>query len=73
MSKNEKNESITQPETIPIQRKGTSDFLRIPAKWRQTIRGLQGHLEFDATVERDEDGILCLVFRKVKKDCHSNE
>ena len=65
----ENKEKRSIPQKIELKRKGTGDFLRVPADWRNTIPGLQGHLVFDATVEKDEYGIIYLVFKKVSEPC----
>jgi len=68
--KEEKREQLTTSETIDLKRKGSSDYLRVPATWRASIKGLQGKLKFEAKVERDENGILYIIFKKVKNSCH---
>lgn len=64
MTKQE-NKVLTSSEQIELKRKGTSDFLRVPAKWRNTFKKLQGHLTFDATLQEDPNGALYIVFKKV--------
>jgi len=66
---NKTRKQVTSTETIELQRKGTSDYLRVPASWKNSLRKLQGHLTFDATVEEDENGILYIVFKKVAENC----
>lgn len=68
MSDENKNQTLTTPEQITLKRKGTSDFLRVPAKWRKSIKGLQGPLIFDATLKRDESGVIYIVFKKVNNN-----
>jgi len=64
----QKREVITKSERIELKRKGTSDFLRVPAKWRHSFRKLQGKLTFDATYEEDENGVPYLIFKKVREE-----
>jgi len=59
---------VTSKETVEEKRYGTSDFVRIPKSWR-ILQGLQGHLVFEATVEKNGNGVVYLVFKKVNESC----
>lgn len=66
MPKEKTREVLTNNERIELQRRGTSDFLRIPAHWRRALRTLQGSpLIFNAYVEKDGSGKVFIVFEKV--------
>lgn len=64
---------ITNTERIELKRRGTSDGLRVPAEWKHTLPELKPpspgmSIFFDATVMRDSNGRIFIVFAKVKTD-----
>ena len=67
-NENKKRKQVTVTEIVEEKRYGTSDFLRIPKSWR-SLQGLQGHLICEAKVEKDENGIWFLIFKKLTEPC----
>jgi hypothetical protein len=66
ISEEEKREVLTDDESIELKRQGTSDMLRVPAFWRKSFRELKGSsLIFEAHLERDQNGGIYIVFRKI--------
>lgn len=59
---------ISNTETIPLKRIGTSNMFRVPAYWKKSFRELIGDSVFEAHIERDEYGGIYIVFRKVRND-----
>lgn len=62
------HEPISNTETIPLRRSGSSDVLTVPKAWLKAIPQLKGPLLFDATVQKDTHGNITIVFEKVKQN-----
>ena len=65
----QERERLTDDETIPLKRRGTSDGFTVPAPWLKVFKGFKREpLLFFAHVEKDAQGSLYIVFKKARTE-----